>query len=136
MVRLAELDLELQQRVVAMDRLAAREAIKALDQLPPPRERSKLPEKEFQNKTVIPIAEMLGWFVYHPFLSKFSMRGWPDLSLLRASTRSIRFAELKSDDRTLTEDQARVIVMLRAAGMIVDIWRPWTGDQAILDALR
>lgn len=134
MVRLADLDPDLQRRVLAQDRAAAREAILALDRLPPPKERSPMREKEWQSKYVIPWATALGWWVYHPFLSKFSQRGWPDLSMIRGER--VLYAELKPDDRTITEEQAKVITMLRAAGQEVHIWRPATGEDAILEALR
>jgi len=36
-------------------------------------------------RQVIDLARLLGWdFIYHPQLSKWSEKGWPDLFLARA----------------------------------------------------
>lgn len=113
-----------------------RERIAALDpSYPVPAgRRSPLSEKLYQDRTVIPLATQLGWWVYHPHLSKFSRRGWPDLSMLRRD-RAL-FAELKSDSATLSPEQADVIERMRAAGLEVYVWRPWTPIDEITEVLR
>jgi hypothetical protein len=99
-----------------------------VDQLPP------INEKTFQDRHVIPLAKMLGWEVYHPHLSKWSERGWPDLAMVRAGR--LVFAELKSDAGVLTADQTRWIGLLDGvAGVEVYVWRP-AQLQEIADILR
>lgn len=63
-----------------------------------------LTEKDFQRQ-VVELARMLGWHVYHPLLSKWSERGWPDLAMIRTRDRRLLFAELKRDGGKLTEHQ-------------------------------
>lgn len=48
-------------------------------------------------------------------------RGWPDLVLVKG--RRILFVELKADRGSVTEDQKRVLDVLRSAAD-VDVWRP------------
>jgi hypothetical protein len=49
-------------------------------------------------------------------------KGWPDLVLVRG--RRILFVELKGDGGQLTDDQRRVLDVLRSATDDVDVWRP------------
>lgn len=85
----------------------------------------KLPpitEKEFQRQ-VLDLAGILGWSVYHPMLSKWSERGWPDLALIRPPR--LVFAELKRENGKTTEHQDRWLDMLRACpGVETFLWRP------------
>ena len=44
----------------------------------------RITEAQFMRQ-VIDLARLLGWdFIYHPQLSKWSEKGWPDLFLARA----------------------------------------------------
>jgi hypothetical protein len=63
-----------------------------------------LTEKLFQRQ-VVELAKMLGWRVFHPFLSKWSERGFPDLTMVRARDRRLIFAELKAEAGRLTPAQ-------------------------------
>lgn len=89
--------------------------------LPPVEERSKLIEGHWQ-KQIVAVAKRLGYYVYHPKLSRWSERGWPDLSLL--GKRAL-WIECKTDDGLLTEKQVEVIVLMRRAGLEVHVQRPW-----------
>lgn len=75
------------------------------DRLPP------LTEKEFQRQ-VVELATIRGWRVYHPFLSKWSERGFPDLTMVRARDRRLVFAELKRDKGRTSEAQDEWLALL------------------------
>lgn len=88
-----------------------------------------LTEREFQH-----LAGMLGWTTYHPALSKWSERGWPDLALVRPP----RFvlAELKRENGRTTPFQDTWLALLRACpGIETYLWRPRDFD-AIAAVLR
>lgn len=56
-------------------------------------------------------------------------KGWPDLVLVRPRDGRLLFIELKTDAGKLTEEQRRVIDVLRSvSGIHVDIWRPADWD--------
>ena len=91
-------------------------------------------EKQFEGQ-VSYLAKMFGWRYYHPFLSKWSERGWPDVVLLRDGR--LILAELKSERGKLTPDQARWLWELRRVpGLEVRIWRPRHLETRIVEALR
>lgn len=79
-------------------------------------------ERDFQRQ-VLDLARILGWHAYHPALSKWSERGWPDLALVRPPR--LVFAELKAERGRTTEHQERWLGLLRdCAGVEVFLWRP------------
>lgn len=81
-----------------------------------------LTEREFQRQ-VLDLALILGWTVYHPALSKWSERGWPDLALVRPPR--LLFAELKRETGKTTEHQDRWLGLLAGVpGIEVHLWRP------------
>jgi hypothetical protein len=114
----------------------------------------RLREYEFQQQitgTKPPgIAVIYGWQHVHfrPAQTKHGWRtpgtgslakGWPDLSLFRPRDGRIIFAELKGDGGRLTDDEKRVLAILRAVAefnplMEVYEWWPkdWDQIQAIL----
>lgn len=93
----------------------------------------KVTEAQFLRQ-VRDLSRMLGWSTFHPFLSKWSERGWPDIVLCRPPR--LILAELKSDRGTLTADQERWQELLRACpGVEVAVWRP-VDLQAIAELLR
>lgn len=84
----------------------------------------KITEVDFQ-KQITEIAKLFGWRFYHPFLSKWSERGWPDIIFLR--DRRMIVVELKTDKRSskLTVEQAQWLWQFRKVkGIEVRIWRP------------
>jgi hypothetical protein len=81
-----------------------------------------LTEREFQRQ-VMDLARILGWTLYHPALSKWSERGWPDLALVRPP----RFvlAELKRENGKPSAYQQTWLELLRACpGIETYLWRP------------
>jgi hypothetical protein len=93
----------------------------------------RLTEKRFMAQ-VVELARLRGWLVFHPYDSRRSQPGFPDLVLVRG--RRLLFAELKVGRRELTADQQRWVDALRGAGQDVRVWRPtgWPEIEAALDA--
>jgi hypothetical protein len=85
------------------------------------RQLHRLTEKEFQAQ-VLTLARWCGWWAFHPFDSRRSAPGWPDLALLRPPR--VLFVELKSDRGRVTAEQEWVLEALRACGLEVCVWRP------------
>ena len=98
--------------------------------------KSTLSETDFQN-TVIEVAELHRWLVYHTHDSRRSAPGFPDLTMVRDGM--LIFAELKTEKGELTEDQAQWIaeldnVRLRTGATRVFLWRPcdWREIEEVL----
>lgn len=74
-------------------------------------------------RQVLELARLYRRHAYHPALSKWSERGWPDLALVRPPR--LVFAELKSEKGKVTEHQERWLGLLEACpGVEVFLWRP------------
>ena len=85
-------------------------------------------ERDFQ-RSVIDLAEILGWRVYHVADVRGRLRsgsgvGFPDLVMVSERQRKTLFRELKTDTGEITEAQAGWLAALQAAGMDADVWRP------------
>lgn len=110
-----------------------------------------LTEKLFQRQ-VLELARIYGWRAYHPFLSKWSEKGFPDLTMVRPRDRRLLFAELKSEKGRVSEDQREWLALLSsvATGRLgvpngeqpdrwptieLYVWRPADWDQ-IQETLR
>ena len=98
--------------------------------------KSTLTEANFQ-RTVIELAELHRWLVYHTHDSRRSQPGFPDLTMVRRG--KLIFAELKTEKGKLTEDQAHWLaaldcVRLRIGGTHVYLWRPsdWREIEEVL----
>ena len=78
-------------------------------------------ERQFMGK-VEQLAEYCGWWVWHDNDSRRNRAGWPDLVLLRPNR--LIFAELKTETGRLTDEQRRILSMLKMAGQEVYVWRP------------
>lgn len=100
--------------------------------LPPAAERGPMSEATWQAQ-VVRLAERLGYYVYHPKLSRWSEQGWPDLSLL--GHRAL-WIECKTDGGHLSPAQADVIMKMRACQLEVHILRPWHGLEQVADILQ
>ncbi len=85
-------------------------------------------------RQVIDLASILGWSNYHPWLSRFSPRGFPDLVLVRPPR--LIFAELKSETGKVTADQERWLELLRGCGVPAVGWRPSDLDAIAKDLAR
>lgn len=77
------------------------------------------PEVEVQ-QLVTDTATVLKWRWFHPFDSRRSAGGWPDLSLARDR---VIFAELKKDGERPRPDQVMWLNDLASAGAEVYLWR-------------
>lgn len=86
-----------------------------------PRVLPSITEKQWQ-ADVIQLARMSGWLEYHPYDSRRSQPGWPDLALIRPPR--LVFAELKTERGRLTNEQEKVLCMLSQCGVETYIWRP------------
>ena len=72
---------------------------------------------------VVEAAKLFGWETYHPWLSKFSPRGFPDLVLCRPPR--LIFAELKVGGGQPTADQAKWLELLgQVRAVEAYLWRP------------
>ena len=78
-------------------------------------------EKAFQQR-LLDLAKACGWLVYHPFDSRKSGAGFPDLTMCRGE--KLIMAELKRENGRLSHAQAGWINRLRQTGTPVYIWRP------------
>ena len=77
---------------------------------------------------IVQLAKLMGFSVYHPFLSIHSERGFPDLTLVRER---LILVELKTEKGKLTLDQERWIEMLRKANVEIYVWRPSDFDEVV-----
>lgn len=78
-------------------------------------------EAQFQN-TVVAMCKLLGVASYHPYFSRRSAAGWPDLALCGDNGFLLR--ELKTERGRLTRDQEDWGFKLQKAGVDWDVWRP------------
>jgi len=91
-------------------------------------------EKEFEAQVKELAVKYFGWRFYHPYLSIRSVRGFPDITLLRPPR--LIFAELKTDKGKLSVHQAQWLWELRKVlGIEVYIWRPRQTEH-IVEVLR
>ena len=95
----------------------------------------KISEKDFMRQ-VKDLAKVFHWRVYHPFLSKWSERGFPDLSMVKefGNNQAIMvMAELKSDKGKLTEAQKEWLDLLsKVEGVYTFVWYPHQFDDIVL----
>ena len=100
--------------------------------------REALSERDFQQQ-VIDYAKVRGWKIYHPFDSRRSTPGFPDLVLVRTKPARLIFAELKTEKGRLSAEQSAWIVALCAVAAKTEsvemhLWRPSDFDE-ILEVL-
>ncbi len=94
---------------------------------------AQLSERDFQ-RHVLDLAAMFRWSVYHPALSKWSERGWPDLAMVRPPR--LILAELKRENGGTSPHQDRWLAMLGACpGFETYLWRP-SDLERIVEILR
>ena len=90
-------------------------------------------EREFMRQ-VVEVAALFGWTVYHPQLSKWSERGYPDLTLVRPPR--IVFIECKTEKGKTTIHQDRWLRLLGdCPGVEVMLARP-SDFERIAELLR
>jgi hypothetical protein len=93
----------------------------------------RLSEKVFLQQ-VRDLAKLFGWLEFHPYNSRRSSLGYPDLCLCRPP--SIIFAELKTATGRVTPAQEAWLQALgQCPGVETHVWRPnaWA---AILERLQ
>jgi hypothetical protein len=78
-------------------------------------------EQQLQG-AVIDMCKIYGIACYHPYFSRRSAPGWPDLAI--CGTRGFITRELKTAVGRVSEAQERWGQMLRLAGISWDVWRP------------
>ena len=89
----------------------------------------KLTEAQFLAQ-VKDLAKIYRWKLYHPFLSKWSERGYPDITLIRPPR--IIFAELKRENGKLTTSQQEWAELLQSCpGVEYHIWKPPDFDKIV-----
>lgn len=91
------------------------------------------PESAFQG-SVVDLAKICGWAVYHTLRSEGSEPGWPDLVLSRDDV--ILFRELKTEKGKVSKAQQEWIDRLLAAGLDAGVWRPSDFYPVIVPALQ
>lgn len=93
-------------------------------------------EDDFQQR-ILDLCKLLGLHVYHPYDSRRSNGGFPDLVIVG---KRVLFAELKSQSGQLRADQHVWLDAIRTAegDAAVAIWRPsdWPTVEATLKGLR
>ncbi len=119
------------ERVEADEHAAYLRRRDELAPLPPRAERSTLAEQAWQAQ-IERVCRTLQVYCYHPKLSRWSERGWPDLSIL--AQRAL-WIECKTDAGVLTEGQVLVIDRMLACGLEVHVLRPWHGLQYVAEVL-
>ncbi len=87
-------------------------------------------EKDFLSQ-LKDLAKIYHWRLYHPFLSKWSERGYPDITLVRPPR--IIFAELKREKGVLSPSQEEWAELLRACpGVEYYQWKPSNWDDILV----
>lgn len=93
----------------------------------------KMTEAHWQQR-VIDLARLRGWLWFHPYNSRRSTPGWPDLVLLRDAR--LIFAELKTETGRVTREQQRWLDALGHVPFVeVELWRPRDWDR-VMESLR
>ena len=78
-------------------------------------------ERDFST-TVVDLARLMGWRVFHQWSSVHSEPGWPDLVLVRPPR--LVFAELKAQRGKASPAQRATLDALIACEAEVYLWRP------------
>jgi hypothetical protein len=96
-------------------------------------------EKVFQAQ-VIELARLLGYLVYHPYDSRRSEKGYPDLTMVKPGCDDrpgrIIFAELKTNVGRVSPSQREWLQALEGCpGVECYLWRPSDWD-AIVSRLK
>lgn len=87
------------------------------------RERLKT-EEEFQS-AILYEADCAGWGLrYHPYDSRRSESGYPDLTMVHVDRGLLVMAELKTDRGRVSPEQRGWLTGLRMAGVHAPLWRP------------
>ena len=83
---------------------------------------NEVTERQLQD-TIIRMAELLGWSVYHTFDSRRSQRGYPDLTCVHPE-HGLVFMELKREKGRVSTWQTFWLAQLTRAGQRAYLVRP------------
>lgn len=89
-------------------------------------------ERELQD-AIIELARIRGWLVYHPFDSRKSEPGFPDLTMVRGDR--LVFAELKSAKGRVSPAQRVWLERLEQTPAEVHVWYPHDWPAAVAAVL-
>jgi hypothetical protein len=95
----------------------------------------RVSEKGWQ-MTVVSAAQLHGWRLFHPYDSRKSNPGWPDLVLWHPRRNRMMFRELKTDKGKLTKAQVDTLEELRACGADTGVWRPRDWEAVVSELAR
>lgn len=70
------------------------------------------------------LAKLRGWMFFHPYDSRRSTPGFPDLVLVHPRTGQLLAVELKSVKGRVTDAQTEWLRALSLAGVDARVWRP------------
>jgi VRR-NUC domain len=73
---------------------------------------------------IVDAAGRLGYLTFHPYDSRRSSKGFPDLVLLHRRTGALLLAELKSTAGKLSREQDLWLETLHLGGHAAFVWRP------------
>jgi hypothetical protein len=85
---------------------------------------------------IIQLARLVGFKTYHPYDSRRSAVGYPDLTLVHAERRVFLWVEVKRHDGILTPAQEGWRDAIRAAGGDWRVWRPQDWESEIVPTLK
>jgi hypothetical protein len=88
-------------------------------------------ERQLQD-AVVELAGYLHYLVFHPYDSRRSTPGWPDI-VLAGHGRAI-FAELKRERGRVSTAQQGWLDALAEAGVETYVWRPWHWHSGEIEA--
>ncbi len=91
---------------------------------------ASMTERQWQ-RLVVDMARMHGWACFHPYDSRHSVAGYPDLTLIKGR---IVFAELKRERGRVSAAQEVWLAAIKAAGGECYVWKPsqWDEVQRVL----
>jgi len=92
-------------------------------------------EKDFMD-SIVELARNTGWLVYHPYDSRRSEPGFPDLVMTKP--KRLVIAEIKTEKGKTSPAQDKWLETLRTArGVKVKLWRPsdWPEIERTLGAI-
>lgn len=97
----------------------------------------RMTERSWQD-TVLDGFALHGWVCFHPYDSRRSVAGYPDLTCVHAGQRRCIFVELKAARGRLTDEQRAVGETLRAAGQEWYAWWPssWASAERVMRGER
>ena len=88
------------------------------------RDNRGFPDEESFQSWIIQIAKLNGWRYYHTRRSDRSVKGFPDLVLIRPNYGDLVYAELKHGKNLASPEQRGWLADLVAAGAEVYLWYP------------